>query len=79
MPRARVPAPTSEQGLPLMLCQIEALRLFANTHGRRWKSRLRIEWSDAAADPLLHRLRNTHGLAWLKRYRLPASVPNLRA
>ncbi len=62
-----------------MLCQIQALRLFARTHGRRWKSRLRIEWSDAAADPLLHRLRNTHGLAWLERYRLRTSVPALKA
>ena len=75
MPKCRPSKPASEDGLPLMLCQIEALQLFARTHGRSWKSRLRTEWSNATADPLLHRLRNTHGPLWLERYRLPAAVP----
>ena len=75
MPEFRPSKPASEDGLPLMLCQIEALQLFARTHGRSWKSRLRTEWSNATADPLLHRLRNTHGPRWLECYRLPTAVP----
>ena len=75
MPTARTSLGASDDGLPLMLCQIEALQLFARMHGSRRKSRLRVEWSDATADPLLHQLRNTHGPAWLERYRLPKSSP----
>ena len=43
MPKCRPPIPASEDALPLMLCQIEALQLFARTHGRSWRSRLRTE------------------------------------
>ncbi len=73
---ACTPTPASDDPLPLMRSQIEALRRYAHTHGRGWKSRLRTEWSDATADLLLYRLRNTHGHAWLDGYCLPPATPD---
>ncbi len=57
---------------PLMLAQVAALRAYAHDHGRSWKARLRVEWVNATAEPLLHQLRNTHGPRWLERFDLAA-------
>lgn len=51
----------------LMLNQTVALRAYAREHGRSWKTKLWVEWMNATANPLLHRLRNAHGPAWLDR------------
>ena len=42
---------------PLMRAQLDALRRYAEGHGRCWKAALRDEWIYASADPLLHGLR----------------------
>ncbi len=49
--------------------QHQALRAFAQQHGRTWKSHLRRLWMKASAPPILHALRNTHGPRWLMKYR----------
>ena len=59
---------------PLMLDQTAALRVYACGHGRSWKTKLWVQWMDATADPLLHRLRSTHGPVWLDSLVL-ASLP----
>ena len=56
---------------PLMLRQLDALRAYAAQHGNRWKQDLRLEWSSAAADPLLNHLRQTHGSIGLETFQLP--------
>lgn len=56
--------------------QMEALRAFASTHGRNWKSVLRDSWMsgiyptdcDSAS---LQQVRNAFGPSWLVRFRLP--------
>ena len=60
---------------PLMLSQAVALRAYARRHGRPWKTKLWIEWTDATADPLLHHLRNSHGRIWLDRLVLEGLDP----
>jgi len=59
---------------PLMRAQLDALRRYAEGHGRCWKAALRDEWIYASADPLLHRLRNSHGPHWLVSFRLEATT-----
>lgn len=51
---------------------IDALRAYANAHGRGWKAALRADWTRSAAGPALQALRNSHGPSWLAGYRLPA-------
>ncbi len=46
---------------PLMLAQAVVLRAYIREHGCNWKTRLWIEWMNAAAEPLLYQLRNSHG------------------
>lgn len=54
--------------------QTNALRMFADMHGRAWKAELRRLWSEdtwrTGHYPDLRSLRNTHGSAWLARYKL---------
>ena len=57
-----------------MLDQAVAPHTYSREHGRSWKTRLWVQWTDATADLLLHRLRNTHGPAWLDRLKL-TSLP----
>jgi len=59
---------------PLMLVQLDALRRYAQQHGRCWKTRLRDEWMCASAEPLLHALRNSHGPGWLVGFELEAAM-----
>lgn len=67
-----IPAPASLTDYPpLMLCQLDALRSYAQTHGAEWKEDLREEWGDPAMDARLSRLRQTHGSRWLRYFRLP--------
>lgn len=56
---------------PLLLVQVELLGAYAARHGPAWKERLWLEWANATADPVLHRLRNSHGPAWLSKYSPP--------
>ncbi len=56
---------------PLMRDQITALRHYAQNHGPDWKKRLRKDWMNILAHPLLQRLRNTHGPFWLTQFELP--------
>ena len=63
--------PIDEQGLSAE--QIEALRAYRDPHGRRWKSRLLVEWHSSTGDegPELRQVRNTLGPSWLLTDRLP--------
>lgn len=56
---------------PLLLAQVDHLQAYADQHGRGWKQRLWLEWTNATADPVLSLLRNSHGPSWLLRYNLP--------
>lgn len=56
---------------PVMLCQIDALRSYAQTHGAEWKDDLQEEWGNPAMDVRLSRLRQTHGSRWLRQFTLP--------
>jgi hypothetical protein len=56
---------------PLMLRQLDALRVYAAEHGSRWKQHLRTEWIAATGNPLLSHLRQTHGSMWLEKFQLP--------
>lgn len=49
---------------------IIALRTYAASHGRAWKSALRADWTRAAAPPALQRLRNTLGPSGLAAVKL---------
>ena len=50
--------PTHEADYPpLMLCQIAALRAYAQANGPGWEQRLRTEWLNETVPPLLQRLR----------------------
>lgn len=54
--------------------QEAALRAYAATHGRRWKSILSNVWMGGPPHDdggILRGLRNTHGPTWLQFYRLP--------
>ncbi len=59
---------------PLMLVQLDALRRYAQQHGRCRKTRPRDEWMCASAEPLLHALRNSHGPGWLVGFELEAAM-----
>ena len=63
--------PKDEQDLSVE--QIEALRVYRDQHGRRWKSRLLAERLSSTGDegPELRQVRNTFGPSWLLNYRLP--------
>ena len=51
--------------------QLQAIRIFAKTHGRRWKAQLRDRWEhESGANPELLSLRNTHGPSWLVKFKL---------
>ena len=56
--------------------QMEALKRFAEVHGRTWKSQLNDMWMIAAysGNPdahLLQQVRNQFGPSWLVRFRFP--------
>lgn len=62
----------TNQTAPLTPDQAQALRDYAQRHGRTWKRQLNHAWmtgqfwpGDAA--PLLQQIRNSHGPAWLSR------------
>jgi len=55
---------------PLTSEQTEALRAYAEAHGRCWKSDLSLEWYRASAPAILHALRNSRGPGWLSGFRL---------
>ncbi|NPD70275.1 hypothetical protein HN018_24255 (plasmid) [Lichenicola cladoniae] len=65
----RRPAEDDEHA-PLLLAQVEYLQAYADQHGREWKQKLWLEWTNATADPVLSLLRNSHGPSWLLRYNL---------
>jgi hypothetical protein len=59
--------------------QIEALKEFAEAHGRNWKSALREAWMTGNYEGIepygktaayLQQVRNTFGPSWLVRFRL---------
>jgi hypothetical protein len=55
--------------------QVTALRTYAASHGRTWKSQLNQAWLTGSYDagdpaPLLQQIRNNHGPAWLSRFSL---------
>lgn len=55
--------------------QIEALRGFAQRHGRNWKSKLKAAWAYGKYERhpdayLLRQMRNTYGPKWLTRFSL---------
>jgi hypothetical protein len=65
---------------------LDALRSYAEEHGRRWKSDLSADWYHARAigmrGAILHGLRNNLGPEWLTRFQFaepiafkPASKP----
>lgn len=58
---------------PLTAAQERALRDYAEANGPKWKDKLRTDWMNASASPVLHRLRNTHGPSWLTGYQLPSA------
>ncbi len=41
--------------------ELDALKAFANRHGRNWKSVLREAWMNASEPGILQQLRNDHG------------------
>jgi hypothetical protein len=53
---------------------LNALKQFAQKHGRNWKSVLREAWmydGPWSGTGCLRRLRNTHGPSWLAKFKLP--------
>ena len=60
---------------PVTRADLDALRRYADKHGRRWKHRLWVDWMNASAEPTLHGLRNSHGPTWLEQFRWPNPVP----
>lgn len=55
---------------PLDLCKIAApmrtwLKSFMLSHGRLWKSRMRLAWENGEANEHLQAIRNTLGPSWL--------------
>ncbi len=63
---------------PITQEDLDALRRYADKHGRRWKLQLWSEWMNASAEPTLHALRNTHGPTWLDQFRWPTPAPSGR-
>ena len=63
---------------PVAQADLDALRRYADQHGRRWKYRLWGEWINASAEPTLHALRNTHGATWLEQFCWPTPAPSGR-
>lgn len=47
--------------------QLDAIRTFRKTHGRRWKYLLLWEWDQGNSVPELRQLRNALGPRWLYR------------
>lgn len=59
--------------------QLDALRAYAASHGRYWKSRLRDAWITGEyggfhQSNFLQQVRNNLGPSWLVRFRLPKEV-----
>ena len=61
---------------PITPGDLDALRRYADKHGRRWKLQLWGEWMNASAEPTLHALRNSHGPTWLDQFRWPTPAPS---
>lgn len=61
--RPRRPGPTTEQ--------LFALIVYANGHGRSWKSQLRNDWMTGRVTGDLQQIRNQFGPSWLARFKLP--------
>ena len=55
----------------LTIEQLEALRAYADTHGRTWKAQLNYEWMSGTASGALQQIRNSFGPTWLIRFKLP--------
>jgi len=53
-----------------------ALRLYAAKKGRTWKAKLRADWENASALPILMTLRNALGPSWLAGFKFPISADN---
>lgn len=56
--------------------QLNALRVYAQEHGRRWKSELNKAWMTGVYDSqdhsaVLQSIRNQFGPSWLTRFRFP--------
>ena len=60
---------------PLHNDELAQLRAYAEQEGRRWKTRLELDywWRGLPVPgfPLLYGLRNSHGPSWLVAFRLP--------
>jgi hypothetical protein len=57
---------------------LDALRSYAEEHGRRWKSDLALDWYHARAyglrGSILHGLRNNLGPAWLAGFKFAEPI-----
>lgn len=53
--------------------ELQALREYAQRHGRTWKASLRLAWIDASEPGILHALRNDRGFgpAGLNAFKFP--------
>ena len=76
--QAAVSAGEDKPNIPTS-AQLNALRGFAQRHGRTWKSKLNAAWASGRDErlpdaPLLRQLRNEFGPEWLARFSL-ASLP----
>jgi hypothetical protein len=50
--------------------QLEALRSYANAHGRQWKSNLLSDWEHGRTVGELQQVRNQFGPSWLVKFKL---------
>ncbi len=55
---------------PLTREQVTALRVYAEKHGRTWKSKLADGWATGKCQGPLQQVRNIRGPSWLMQVRL---------